>query len=103
METQKPCKTKTPKPLKIWNGRTHGFKYKRHHAYVAAYSMKQAAELLSKAFYGEDKPDLLSTNEIKVYYAKNAWGIRMDGIVATEPCVYLCDETDSKNKPFRVI
>jgi hypothetical protein len=27
----------------------------------------------------------------------------MDGIDAIEPCVYLCDESNSKNLPFRVV
>jgi hypothetical protein len=91
------------KQLKIWNGRSHGHKYKRHHVYVAAYSMRQAAELVSKACYGEDMPNLVSTSEISVYYSKGSWGNKMNGIDATEPCVYLADESNSQNKPFRVI
>ena len=91
------------KNLKIWNGRAHGHKYDRHHAYVAAYSMKQAAELLSMAFFGNETKTLISINEISKYYAKGAWGNRMIGIGAEEPCVYLCDERDSNSKPFRVI
>ncbi len=89
--------------LKIWNGRSHGHKYERHHAYVAAYSMKQAAEILSIAFYGSEHKDLISTSEISKYYNKNAWGNKMNGIEATEPCVYLCDERKSEYKPFRVV
>lgn len=90
--------------LKIWNGRCHGHKYGRHyHAYVAAYSMNQAAEMLSIAFHGSEHKNLISTNEISNYYHKGAWGNKMDGIEATEPCVYLCDERLSENKPFRVV
>jgi hypothetical protein len=91
------------KQLKIWNGRSHGHKYKRHHVYVAAYSMKQAAELVSIACFGEEHPYIVSVSEIAVYYSKGVWGDRMKGIEATEPCVYLCDERIHKNKPFKVI
>jgi len=75
------------KELKIWNGRGHG-KFSKGHMYVAAYSQKQAAELISIACFGEKHPDRVSINEIKNYYHKGAWGNSMDGIVATEPCVY---------------
>jgi hypothetical protein len=89
--------------LKIWNGRCHGHKYNRHHAYVAAYSMKQAAEMLSIAFYGSEHKNLISTSEISKYYNKGAWGNKMQGIEPIEPCVYLCDEQKGSNKPFRVV
>jgi len=91
---------KSARTLKIWNVRVHGHKYQRHHAYVAAYSMKQAAEMLSMAFYGSEHKDLISINEISKYYHKGAWGNDMNGIEPVEPCVYLCD---SSGKPFRVI
>jgi hypothetical protein len=91
------------KTLKIWNGRSHGNKYHEHHAYVAAYSMKQAHELLSVVFFGEGHHNLLSHSEIKNYYSE-CWENAMNGIERTEPCVYLCDETKGINsKPFRVI
>ena len=89
--------------LKIWNGRVHGRKYDRHHAYVAAYSMKQAAELLSLAFFGSGYKTLISTSEISKYYSKGAWGNKMNGIEPIEPCVYLCDERERGTKPFRVV
>jgi hypothetical protein len=91
------------KQLKLWNGRSHGHKYKRHHVYVAAYSMKQAAQLVSIACYGEERPNLVSTSEIAVYYSKGSWGDKMNGIIATEPCVYLCDGSHSQNNPFKVV
>lgn len=94
---------KTTRPLKIWNGRCHGHKYQRHHAYVAAYTMKQAAEMLSVAFYGEEHKDLISTSEISKYYHKDSWGVFMNDIEPVEPCVYLRDEQLYSNKPFRVI
>ena len=79
------------KQLKIWNGRGHGNTYGRGHIYVAAYSRKQAAELVSRACFGDEHPDLVSTNEIKNYYS-DCWGTPMNGIVATEPCVYATKE-----------
>ena len=87
--------------LKIWNGRCSGHKYQQnHHAYVAAYSMKQAAEMLSMAFYGEQFKNLISVKEISLYYNKGTWGNTMIGIEPIEPCVYL---SEGYNKPFRVI
>jgi hypothetical protein len=65
--------------------------------------MKQAAELLSMAFYGIEHKDLISSSEISVYYNKGAWGNAMDGIPPIEPCVYLLDDQNGLSKPFRVI
>ncbi len=76
------------KTLKIWNGRGHGNKYGRGHIYVAAYSQKQAAELVSKACFGDEYGDVVNVNEIRNYYS-NCWGNSMDGITPTEPCVYV--------------
>lgn len=70
------------KKLKIWNGRGHG-KYDRGNINVAAYSQKQAAELISKACETR-----VSVSEISVYYS-NCWGNSMEGIIPTEPCVYV--------------
>jgi hypothetical protein len=80
------------KKLKIWNGRGHGRKYGRGHIYVAAYSQKQAAELVSKACYGEEHSDNVSVNEIRVYYSAGSWGNTMNGITPTEPCVYATEQ-----------
>jgi len=80
------------KQLKIWNGRGYGRTYDRGHIYVAAYSQKQAAELVSRACHGDEYPDLVSTNEIRVYYSAGCWGNPMDGITPTEPCVYATKE-----------
>jgi hypothetical protein len=76
------------KKLKIWNGRGHGKTYGRGYIYVAAYSRKQAAELVSMACFGDENPHVISTNEIKVYYHADCWGNPMNGITPTEPCVY---------------
>lgn len=89
--------------LKIWNGRGHGYKYPQHYAYVAAHSMKQAAELLSMAFYGKETKNIISVFEVSNYYNKGTWGNHMEGIEATEPCVYLQDQSTYGSKPFRVI
>lgn len=88
--------------LRLFNGRSHGHKYKRHHVYVAAKSIAQAAKLVSMACF-DGREDLVSVSEIKKYYSKDAWGVKMEGIEAKEPCVYMCDESNSQNKPFRVV
>lgn len=95
-------KKTTKKKLRLFNGRSHGSKYWRHHVYVAAYSMAEAARLVSKACY-DGPEDYISVSEIKVYYGKDAWGNKMNGIIPDEPCVYMYDETNPNNKPFRVI
>jgi hypothetical protein len=74
------------KQLKIWNGRGHG-KYDKYHIYVAAFTQKQAAELVSSACFGCN--DRISVSELRNYYFEGSWGNPMDGIVATEPCVYI--------------
>ena len=81
------------KTLKIWNGRGHG-KYDKYHIYVAAYSSKQACEIIGIAC---ELGYPISTTEINVYYSKGCWGNAMSGIEPTEPCVYVkkewCNET----------
>ena len=95
---------KKNKVLKIWNGRIHGTKYTHHHVYVAAYSIKQAAQLVSMACYGSEHTDIIGASEIGNYYNKDAWGNTMVGITAKEPCVYMCKESGGgDNKPFKVI
>lgn len=91
------------KKLKIWNGRSHGHIYDGHTVYIAAYSVKQAAELASMACFGPKFPNIITKNEINVYYSKNAWGNAMEGITAEEPCVYMTNDRIIDSKPFRVI
>ena len=81
--------------LKVWNGRGHG-KHSRKHIYVAAYSKKQAAELISQACERS-----VSVSEITVYYS-NCWGNSMKDIILSEPCVYI-DEKYGKFQPIRVL
>jgi hypothetical protein len=88
---------KKQKVLKIWNGRGHG-KFQKGHIYVAAYSQKQAAELVGTAC-GLGYP--LGVSEIRNYYSFDCWGNDMQGIVPTEPCVYASEK--HFGKPFRVI
>lgn len=88
------------KQLKIWNGRGYGQKYNRHHVYVAAYSVKQAAELIGQAL-GLYRS--IGSHEINNYYSKGCWGNNMDGITATEPCVYVSQRVGSDEKPIRLL
>ncbi len=86
---------KLPKrKLKVWNGRGHG-KYDRKHISVAAYSKKQAAEIIEIACSSP-----VSVNEINVYYSP-CWGNSMIDIVPVEPCVYIEDHY-GKTTPVRV-
>lgn len=86
------------KQLKIWNGRGHG-KFDKYHIYVAAYSVKQACELIGKAC---ELGQPLATSEINKYYSKNCWGVTMDGITPTEPCVYV-HKNYTNDKPIKII
>jgi len=86
------------KKLKLFNGRGHGQKYQKGHFYVAAYSQKQAAELVGKAAGFNHS---IGINEISEYYHKNAWGNSMDGIEPTEPCVYGTEKWGGK--PERIV
>lgn len=87
------------KQLKIWNGRFD----QRGHCYVAAYSRKQAAELLCKAKGYKAEGLLLGRmiREIQVYFSAGAWGNSMDGIEPVEPCVYVSKKWN--DKPKRVL
>ena len=73
------------KELKIWNGRAHGNIYKNGQFFVAAYTKKQACELIGQAA-GHSWP--ISMSELNDYYSPNCWGNSMSGITPTEPCVY---------------
>ena len=82
--------------LKIWNGAGHGV-LERQSVYIAAYSLKQAAELLAKVSQCTNRG---FENAIRTYYSAGCWGKPMNGIVPTEPCVYLQDGYGGK--PVRV-
>lgn len=83
------------KQLKKWNGRAQG--NLRGHFYVAAYSQKQAAELISKAGGSHGRVTL---TEIRDYYSPSGWGTPMNGIEPTEPCVY---HSPQHEKPKRIL
>lgn len=89
--------------LKLWNGHINTREYKRHHLYVAAYSQKHACELIGTIFYGEENKEFFSVNTLKSYFNPDCWGNTMNGIEATEPCVYLHNEQDRTSPPFRVL
>lgn len=74
---------KKEKELKLFNGRAHG-QYLNSSFSIAAYTKKQAAELIGKATGSTAN----YTTEIREYYA-DCWGSNMAGIIPTEPCVYV--------------
>jgi hypothetical protein len=75
---------KKEKVLKVWNGRGHGLKYQNGHFNVAAYTKKQACELIGQAAGLNRAADLTEIND---YYSP-CWGNDMAGITPTEPCIY---------------
>lgn len=81
------------KQLKLWNGAVGVGKYA--HVYVAAYSAKQASELVSDAVKNRVTP-----NTIHDYYSC-CWGYSMSDITPTEPCVY--GKIKVNDKPIRLL
>ena len=81
------------KVLKVWNGRGHR-KYDKAHIYVAAYSQKQAIELVNEACNC-----WIGLSEIRNYYSP-VWGDNMEGIEPTEPCLYI---QEHNKKPIRIL
>jgi len=80
------------KKLKIWNGRGLG-EYINEHFYVAAYTGKQAIELINSVIgWG------MNANELRNYYNKGSWGNTMEGIEPTEPCLYVSLNNGKKVK-----
>lgn len=72
------------KTLKLYNGQIHTGKYKRCDVYVAAYSNKQASEIISNAL-----DQYITPHDIKKYYNIGSWGNKMNNIIPIEPCVYV--------------
>jgi hypothetical protein len=84
-------KVKKVKQLRYWNGRGHG-KYKDHHLNVAAYTKRQAAQLIAAAAHGEENlntPYYVNsyTRELNIYYFE-CWGNDMKGVVVSVPSVF---------------
>lgn len=79
---------KQQKKLRFWNGRTQGNNFPKGCSLnVAAFTKKQACELIGKA---ADLSGPISGIELNNYYSE-CWGNDMKGLEATttEPCVYL--------------
>lgn len=85
------------KTLKLFNGRGHG-KYNNGYLYVAAYSIAECVRLIN-----ESCDAYINANEINVYFSKGLWGNAMDGIIPTEPCVYVQKRYSSNSKPVRIL
>jgi len=92
-------KTTTGK-LKLFNFYVNVGIYKYQHCYVAHESLPKAAEIASSVLFGN--PSQISKSEANKYWHKNAWGNKMDGIVPTEPCVWV-SERNADAKPQRLI
>lgn len=87
------------KTLKIWNGgRIYSGKHKGVSVYVAAYSMKQAAEIINTAIGNEQ----MTASEISTYYNKGSWGNDMAHITPTEPCVYVTESYKRNPTPVKL-
>lgn len=71
------------KQLKKWKGGMNSGKYKNMDFYVAAYSRKEAAEIVSTI-----TGNRITESHIKIYCAM-CWGNAMNGIEPTEPCLYV--------------
>jgi hypothetical protein len=94
LKLRKALKKSSMKPikaLKIFNGRGHGI-YEKHRLYVAAYSVAECVRIINESCESH-----INANEINIYYSKGCWGNPMDGIIATEPCVYVGDIIGDNN------
>lgn len=80
------------KKIKIFNGSWGG----TGHAYVGAYTQKQAVELLNKVPDGQGR---MTLRELTIYWHKNCWGNAMNGI---EPQVGVWIQ-DGFNSPVRKV
>jgi hypothetical protein len=85
---------KPNKSLRKWRGRAWG-RFLRGRFYIAAYSKKQAAELIGRA--ADIRGAFL--NEINNYYAED-WDKDMSGIEPVAPCVYYRKDY---SKPYKQI
>jgi len=94
------------KKLKLFNGRD--WDCCGGHLYVAAYSIKDAAELASAAYRKikglENRPDIKMTtiSEINVYWHKGCWGNNMNGI-SPERGVWWTEKEYGTPKPVRIL
>ena len=79
-----------PRKLKLWNGRGWGrahydddgnkipqsYKYWCDHVYVCAHSVAEAIRIVNEAVGW----DVITRNEVNVYWSHGCWGNTMDGI-----------------------
>jgi hypothetical protein len=87
------------KKLKYFSYYVQWGTYDKHVLHIAATSQKQVIELLGKLHI------TVSATYIRDYFYK-AWGNDMEGIEATEPCVYATKGdrfSANKNKPIKLI
>lgn len=84
-----------PKQLKKWNGRIW-IEGKQSKCNIAAYSQKQAADLLTQASGVRN-----ALGEIKIYFSPT-WGNSMNGITPEEPCLYVEDKLND-TPPKRIL
>ena len=84
------------KKLKIWNGSGCGSEYINGHLYVAAYSQKQAVEVINQACSSN-----VTISHFKNYFSEGSWGNDMNHIIPTEPCVYAAKHF--RDKPTKIL
>jgi hypothetical protein len=69
---------KSTKTIKIWNGTD--FNNRGGRIYIAAYTLKQAIEMVNKAF-GKNERSGYTYAIAKRYWVENCWGNPMNGIL----------------------
>lgn len=96
------------KELKLFNGGADG---RGAHYYIAAYSVRDAARLMTAAdrkLHGgkyeiTDLDISRNVREINTYFSKNCWGNKMDGVVPERGIWYApAIEGGHEGKPERV-
>ena len=95
------------KALKLFNGRD--WDCRGGHLYVAAYSIKDCAKLASEAYREveglEDRPEIevVTVNEIRVYWSKGCWGNSMNGIAVERGVWWTPQEHGPDKEPIKRI
>ena len=89
-------RAKKKRKLKLFNGSAHGKFLRGYHAYVAAYSIADASDVMTVAFGGSRK----WTRELNVYWHKGHWGNAMEGITPERGCWVAKKPT---GKPERIV
>ena len=97
------------KKLKLFNG--GDWNARGGHLYVAAYSVKDAVDLVNEAYRKlkghADRPDIApqTVYDFNVYWHKNAWGNQMSGITPERGVWWVEQEfgPGSGEKPKRLL